>query len=549
MFSDEIKPELEIDEEPWNVISAKVVHSQTEKPNYAEIKCVPSPKLDESDIPEYLPELRSKPASLKCKTDLSQARETIAEENGAEFETDSLLFDGHVARIYPVGDKSVDVVLFDPGQSLFERSSVTSEDEDDQGQSGGTSNSPRGRSQSDSGGETDSAQGQSDGTSDSSTQKDQTSIQNKVIDLTNSQFTDQVEQEDAKGKITEVSAYYAVKYILDELGITDRDISGIEKENGTEYTIGEETYKGGYDIPISFPDPTGTAIELLDEIANKTKSTHWFDKRGTFNFGPPQISEYNIRYITDSTAGITTPPYQSVKVIGTGVASEEGYPAKNQLAEERIVKKVALENVDQSKGGYSTREGALRDPKYTYKSADLVTDQQVEFVANKLINKIGEQQKTGEITMVGFPEVTLDDVLVMPDSDSQPMGGEDYAVTKITHRINNGDGFITKVQVSAPFVETLFYDEPQDYRNFKPTTILEQKGETSLGLQKTEDVGFIEGLTQDFNDIIDPYENSVDIGLSEDNILTKDVSELTEDYDDLVDTILLNDENESNEEE
>jgi len=148
---------------------------------------------------------------------------------------------------------------------------------------------------------------------------------------------------------------------------------------------------------------------------------------------------------------------------------------------------------------------------YTYKSADLVTDQQVESVANKLINKIGEQQKTGEITMVGFPEVTLDDVLVMPDSDPQPMGGEDYAVTKITHRINNGDGFITKVQVSAPFVETLFYDEPQDYGSFKPTTILEQRGGTPLGLQNTEqiqqekkeseeDVGLLEGFTEGFDE-------------------------------------------------
>ena len=499
MFADELEPELLIDGQEWNLISAKVVHSQTEKPNYAEIKCVPSPELDESDIPDYLPELRSAPASLSCKTDLSQARARIAEENGSEFETDSLLFDGYVARIYPVGDKSVDVVLFDPGQSLFEKSTGTSEDEEEEDSNavggGGTASGPR----------------QSSGTSSESTQKDQTSIQNAVIDLTNSQFTRQVEQENAEGKITEILAYYAVKYILDELGITDRDISGIIKKEGTEYTVGEETYTGGYNIPLQFADPTGTAVELLDKVANETESTYWFDKRGTFNFGPPQISEYNVRYITDSTAGITTPPYQSVKVIGTGVASEEGYTATNQIVENPIVKKVALEDVDQSAGGYSTREGALRDPVYTYKSADLVTDQQVESVANKLINKIGEQQKTGEITMVGFPEVTLDDVLVMPDSESQPMGGEDYAVTKITHRINNGDGFITKVQVSAPFVETLFYDEPQDYGSLKPTTILEQRGGTPLGLQNTEqiqqekkeseeDVGLLEGFTEGFDE-------------------------------------------------
>jgi len=312
MFADELEPELLIDGQEWNLISAKVVHSQTEKPNYAEIKCVPSPELDESDIPDYLPELRSAPASLSCKTDLSQARARIAEENGSEFETDSLLFDGYVARIYPVGDKSVDVVLFDPGQSLFEKSTGTSEDEEEEDSNavggGGTASGPR----------------QSSGTSSESTQKDQTSIQNAVIDLTNSQFTRQVEQENAEGKITEILAYYAVKYILDELGITDRDISGIIKKEGTEYTVGEETYTGGYNIPLQFADPTGTAVELLDKVANETESTYWFDKRGTFNFGPPQISEYNVRYITDSTAGITTPPYQSVKVIGTGVASEEG---------------------------------------------------------------------------------------------------------------------------------------------------------------------------------------------------------------------------------
>jgi hypothetical protein len=318
--------------------------------------------------------------------------------------------------------------------------------------------------------------------------------------LTNSQFTREVEQENAEGKVTEILSYYAVKYILDELGITDRDISGIIKREGTEYTVGEETYKGGYNVPLQFADPSGTAAELLDQIATLTESTYWFDKEGTFIFGPPDISEYNLRYITETTAGITTPPYQSVKVIGTGVASEEGFTATNQITEEPIVKTAALEPVDQSEGGFEVRENALRDPVYRYKSADLVTDQQVELAVNDLIQKIGEQQKTGEITVVGFPEVTLDDVLVMPDTPSQPMGGEDYSVTKITHRINNSDGFTTKIQVTAPFVNSLFYREPKDYGEFKPTTILERKGGTPLGLQNQEPLEEDDGFTDSLND-------------------------------------------------
>jgi len=501
MFADELEPELIIDGQEWNLISAKVVHSQTEQPNYAEIKCVPSLDIGADALPESLPSLRGRSAQLSCKTDLSEARANIAEENGAEFETDSLLFGGRVARIYPVGDKSVDVVLFDPGQSLFEQSSGESPEEDDEQTD---ENAPGGGGTAVGARQEDTTISQDEESSPSSEGEDQTSIQNKVIDLTNSQFTREVEQENAEGKVTEILAYYAVKYILDELGITDRDISGIIKREGTEYTVGEETYKGGYNVPLQFADPSGTAAELLDQIATLTESTYWFDKGGTFIFGPPDISEYNLRYITETTAGITTPPYQSVKVIGTGVASEEGFTATNQITEEPIVKTAALRPADQSEGGFNVeedvKEDALRDPVYRYKSADLVTDQQVESAVRDLIQKIGEQQKTGEITVVGFPEVTLDDVLVMPDTPSQPMGGEDYSVTKITHRINNSDGFTTKIQVTAPFVNSLFYREPKDYGEFKPTTILERKGGTPLGLQNQEPLEEDDGFTDSLND-------------------------------------------------
>ena len=504
MFADELKPELIIDGQEWNLISAKVVHSQTEQPNYAEIKCVPSLDIGADALPESLPSLRGSSAQLSCKTDLSEARANIAEENGAEFETDSLLFGGRVARIYPVGDKSVDVVLFDPGQSLFEQSSGESPEEDDEQTDdntpggGGTATGPR---------QEDTTISEDEESSSSSQGADQTSIQNKVIDLTESQFTREVEQEEAEGKVTEILAYYAVKYILDELGITDRDISGIIKREGTEYTVGEETYKGGYNVPLQFPEPTGTAAELLDKVATLTDSTYWFDKEGTFIFGPPDISEYKLRYITDTTAGITTPPYQSVKVIGTGVASEQGFAATSQIAENPIIKRANLSPISQS-GESSSDEGSaiqtdpsvLREPTYTYKSADLVTDQQVQSAVNNIATKIYEQQKTGEITIVGFPEVTLDDVLIMPDTDTQPMGGEDYAVTKITHRINNGDGFTTKIEVTAPFVNSGLYSAPTDYGEFKPTTILERKGGTPLGLQNQEPLEEEDGFTDSLND-------------------------------------------------
>jgi len=505
MFADELEPELIIDGQEWNLISAKVVHSQTEQPNYAEIKCVPSLDIGADALPDSLPSLRGSNAQLSCKTDLSEARANIAEENDAEFETDSLLFGGRVARIYPVGDKSVDVVLFDPGQSLFEQSSGQSPEEEGDEQT--DENAPGGGGTAVGARQEDTTISQDEESSPSSEGEDQTSIQNKVIDLTNSQFTREVEQENAEGKVTEILAYYAVKYILDELGITDRDISGIIKREGTEYTVGEETYKGGYNVPLQFADPSGTAAELLDQIATLTESTYWFDKEGTFIFGPPDISEYSLRYITETTAGITTPPYQSVKVIGTGVASEEGFTATNQITEEPIIKRANLTPISQSGDGSSSNGSAiqtdpsvLREPTYTYKSADLVTDQQVQSAVNEIATKIYEQQKTGEITVVGFPEVTLDDVLVMPDTDNQPMGGEDYAVTKITHRINNSDGFTTKIQVTAPFVNSGLYSAPTEYGEFKPTTILEQKGGTPLGLQNQEPLEEDDGFTDSLND-------------------------------------------------
>jgi len=478
MFSDRLETDFTIDGVQWEVIDAKVVHSQTEKPNYAEVKAVVAEDVPDGEIPETITNLRGSTSSLSIETELSEKRKEIAEEAGNEFEVDPLLFSGRVARIYPNGDKSVDVVLFDPGQSLFEQSSGSS--------------------------------------SDSS---DKTSVQNTIINLAESQFSSFESRRTET--VTEIRALDAVQYITDELGITDRDLTGLRREVGTEYTVDGETRLGGKNILLKFKNPKATASEILEQIANETESTYWFDKEGTFNFGPPDIKTFDVRYITDTTAGITTPPYQSVEVIGTGVASEGGFTATNVIPEENIIKRIAIKSFDQSEGGYELEQNALKAPVYRYKSADLVTDAQVASTAQKLIEKIGEQQKTGEITMVGFPELTLDDIIRVPDSDQQPMGGEDYAVTKITHRINSSDGFTTKVKVSAPFVGTKVQTPSPEYGQFKPTTLLEKRevdgeevsrGGTPLGLQNAdriaeetkddaEESGFLDGILEGLQDL------------------------------------------------
>jgi len=475
MVVDSIDASLTIGADEFFVINTKVVHSDYKNSNYAEIKCYPSPSVE---IPTDITEFRGRSATLTCDTTLSEKRNLLRQQDAAgdtSIEPDNLLFSGNVARIYRAGDGSIDVVLFDPGQSLFESFSGREEDE--------VSSISRLRP-GDEGFEQVSSS--------------ESSIQNGEISLV------QPSGEDGGGSSETVliKAKDVVTKVLNDIGVADREIT--LAEGGTTFTVNGQEFTGAYNRELYFENTEWNAHELLKEVERRTESTFNFKKDGTFKFGVPEIRRHKLFFVTETTAGIKSPPYQSVKVIGTGIRSDsDNIDNPGVVSENKIVKKRALK--PSVNGSERIEEGQTKEPVYTYKSADLVTDTQVESTADQIINEIKSQQKGGEITVIGYPEITLNDTLIVPEE----FGGEAYTATKITHRINSSDGFTTKINVTAPII-------PDRLGGLLPVSD-ERRGRaaagqsTSLGLDENEEAGNIVDQTVGrYNELEEEFEQSAE---------------------------------------
>lgn len=475
MVVDTINASLTIGADEFFVINAKVVHSDYKSSNYAEIKCYPDATVE---IPTDITELRGRSATLTCDTTLSEKRNTLRQDDAAgdpSIEPDNLLFSGNVARIYRAGDGSIDVVLFDPGQALFESFSGREEDE--------VSSISRLRP-GDEGFEQVSSS--------------ESSIQNAKISLV------QPSGEDGGGSSETVliRAKDVVERVLTLIGVSDKEIT--LSEGGTPFTVNGEEFVGAYNRELYFENTEWKAYDLLKEVERRTESTFNFKKDGTFKFGVPEVRRHKLFFVTETTAGIKSPPYQSVKVIGTGVRSDtDSIDNPGVVSENRIVKKRALK--PSVNGSERIQEGQTKEPVYTYKSSDLVTDSQVESTADKIIGEIKDQQKGGEITVIGYPEITLNDTLVL----TEEFGGEAYTATKITHRIDSSDGFTTKINVSAPII-------PDRLRGLLPVSD-ERRGRAeagqtpSLGLDNNEETGdVVDQVVGRYDDLEEEFEQSAE---------------------------------------
>jgi len=69
--------------------------------------------------------------------------------------------------------------------------------------------------------------------------------------------------------------------------------------------------------------------------------------------------------------------------------------------------------------------------------------------AKKIIEELIKKNASGEITVVGLPEVELFDVVKLPNTRQRPFGGAEYAVTKVTHELSGQNGFTTRIGVAG----------------------------------------------------------------------------------------------------
>jgi len=429
----------------WDVIEMKVEITQVAVPNYVKGKVTPrpeataelnnllSPDLGETDAPDEavaqgnlpnngISKLVGSRFRLEADNDLvpvpsdddsTTVRGTTDEVSPDE--EDTLLFDGRVANMSPVGTNVYEVIAYDPGQQAFNI-------------------------------------GEESG-----------SIINQKLELTGSSVTGIRAPQDAQdNNVTgehEIPASELVQFIIDEAGIGAKSI--VDLKSGQDITQRIAERQTSSETLISFKKSVVTVKEALNKVREQTRSEWWFDKDGTFYFGDPAslgggVETYEVSLIKDTSAGITTPPYQSVRVIGSGVATTEGWAgnSKIQSEEDKIVKEV---NIGFPDSGGSQAEVVLEldpddlfEPTFKYINAELSTDQSVQNTALKIADDLISQQASGKVTVLGFAEVQPFDGIVMPNTEEQPMGGQLYDVYAVRHKLNTSDGFVTEIEVAGP---------------------------------------------------------------------------------------------------
>lgn len=422
VFNDNLQVSLTIDGLEWHVKEAKVELSRMDTPNYVDLIMVPDPNDTVPELPSPITNLLGADFRLEADTDLITNRDTNAEE-------DSLLFAGQLANISPTGEKTYEGIAYDPAQQAF------------------------------------------------APESDGGSIMNEYIYLGLPEYSYGGYMWGGYGlggtryEIQTIEASELVERCMDALNIDDFDIEladggvTVEGENGS--------YTGGYERTMYFSESFIKVSDALDRARESTESEWWFDKEGVFHFGVPRPTKHALQFITDSSAGKTTPPYQSIRLIGSGAASQEGYSRATMNIEDKIV----LErNIAETEGGEITvvepdEDEDPKSPTFEYRNLEVSNDEQAESVVQKVAEDLAEQQADGKVTVVGFPEVLPLDGILMPQSvnpdaenynEKQPMGGRAYNVYKVVHKLNSSDGFVTDIHVAGVVGVTRTVVSPTD---------------------------------------------------------------------------------------
>lgn len=253
--------------------------------------------------------------------------------------------------------------------------------------------------------------------------------------------------------------------ILPKVGIPEDKID-IQLDTYIPIPLAHKSIKSeaSQDIPVNFEESQAPAIRLVNKIAEATNSLWYVDGSGVFHFGDPDTEIYELSYVLETSVGKTTPPYQSVKVVGGAAASDQNWNEAPLLPIDptvvfRSIKNVAVaqdrEVIKKEEGNEFDPEedlnsqqldvfevllGELIPPTFVYKDKAIQSKKQAKAIANAVIDKLIKQTQQGWVEIVGWAPLTVFDVIQMPDF----MGGESYLVQGIEHNVTS-DGFTTKI--------------------------------------------------------------------------------------------------------
>jgi hypothetical protein len=391
-YSENLDVICQIDGSPWNVIEAVVEITRNEKSDYVDFIITPSKSVKEN-FPDDPTALKENGGLLGTEFTLDVVNDIRTKGNRGL----KRIFTGHLANLSPSVEAAWEGIAYDPTLETLESGS---------------------------------------------------SFMSQKIDISKS-LVDFDDTEAKNPRAYYVNASTLVENIIEEsgVGILGEDAFIHMSEGGFVQGKQGGADIGGIDQEIQFTSYEDKKVsDLLDRLTKSTNSSWWIDRFGRFHFGALRpgnpINSYELQFVIDSSAGYTTPSYNSVQVIGKGVVSEDGW-RKSALDEDTPVElsqNVSDEERDSEK---------LKKPTFTYKNMQIQTQQEADNARKKIINDLSKQTKDGKITVVGFPALRPLDVVKMPNNDVQPFGGDVYGVYKVVHKIGAGDGMKTDIFVEG----------------------------------------------------------------------------------------------------
>lgn len=407
VYNDSVETTMKIGEKEWNPAEVRVELSQVDTPNYVDInKMIPGEGVQVPSPPD-----KGEEGLIGKKFELHADNNLISERTSDKSE-ETLLFKGKLANISAIGTRAYEGIAYDPSQQPLA--------------------SP---------GEKSAFGGNG-------------SVLNQEIYVKSPYYGVLFMYSRDRGMEYEpktVKAKKLAQKIVNEIpGVTDSEIQITDDGVTREGKSGSVT--GAYNRKLKFDSTKITIQQAVTKIREEAECDWWFDKKGKLYFGVPEPVAHELKFITDASDGMTTPPYQSVKVIGSGVATEEGWRKKQLVADERIV----------VEGTWSDNKDFVKgekvEPQFVYRNAEISTEAQAISSAKKIIEDLKKQSASGKISVVGFPEITPFDAVVMPQSSNKegdnyqkgmPMGGSRYGIYKVIHKLNGSDGFKTELEVAG----------------------------------------------------------------------------------------------------
>lgn len=191
--------------------------------------------------------------------------------------------------------------------------------------------------------------------------------------------------------------------------------------------------------------------EIMNVIARDANWYWYADEQNVINVRAGLPSErFDLEYVTESSAGKQTPPWQTVVVTGgrdeyarfvasdadSAPAPEEDGGDDSDTSNDNTGRSPHMLGRDPVRG--VAGEGT---PVFEHHDQSITTQANAQNVAEGILEEFLRQQATGTVTVVGDPEIQPLDAIRMPPD----LGGAEYVAGNVSHRVNTSEGYLTEI--------------------------------------------------------------------------------------------------------